>query len=98
MGAEGAGWETHHLGETGHSGAVVVEDALGSDDGDIAGTLDDDRTRIQTIVTDPSALIRCQVMSASQNTIDEDLDLGIDHADIPETQLGVVLDVVVNRE
>src|SRR5688572_12830250 len=81
-----------------YSGAVVVQHPHGSDDGDIAGTLDDDRTVIQTIVTDPFALIGYQRVGALQVSTDEHLDLAADCAYIAEAQLGVEVSIVVPRE
>src|SRR6185436_6427142 len=48
-------WQAHHLGETSPGAAIEVRDPLGSDDGDIARTLDHNGSTIQPGIIDPFA-------------------------------------------
>src|SRR6185503_6874508 len=63
-------WQTHHLSETSPDTAIEIRHPHGSNDGDASRTLDHDWTAVQPGITDPLALVGCQIVGAFHHTID----------------------------
>ena len=87
-----------HLGETRPGTAIEVRHPRGSDDRDIARTLDHHRSAVQPGITYSFALIRRKDITTFEDPTNCHGDCRVGTACITKTKLGIEIDIVVNGE